>query len=388
MIVMRALFAAFAVSTVAGAGQAEPFPRTKPLEPAEAVKAFRVQDGFRLELLAAEPLVTDPVAAAYDEDGRLYVVEMIDYPHVNGQRQAIRENTADPPIGRVRLLIDRDGDGVFDEGHIFAEKLSWPTGVAVWKGGVFVAATPDIWYFKDTDGDHRADVGGKVFTGLPQVQRPGRHEQPPVGPGPLDLRRGGEQRRPVRPADRPGRSRSSTSSAATSASTRSTQRVRGHLRRRAGSATRSTTGATASSATSATRPSTSSCPALPGAQPVSADPRADARRGRVRRHDPVFRISPPEPWRELRARRWAAVGKAMPRSELVGAGFLTSSSGVTVYRGDAYPAGLPRQPLPRRGRQQPDPPQDPRARRRDVPAPGGPTRTPSSSPRPTPGSAR
>ena len=51
----------------------------------------------------------------------------------------------------------------------------------------------------------------------------------------------------------------------------------------------------------------------------------------------LFRISPPEPWRELRARRWAAVGKAMPRSELVGAGYLTSSSGLTVYRGDAYP---------------------------------------------------
>jgi putative membrane-bound dehydrogenase-like protein len=52
----------------------------------------------------------------------------------------------------------------------------------------------------------------------------------------------------------------------------------------------------------------------------------------------LFRISPPEPWRELRARRWAAVGKSMPRSELVGAGYLTSSSGLTFYRGDAYPA--------------------------------------------------
>src|SRR5262249_58510336 len=51
----------------------------------------------------------------------------------------------------------------------------------------------------------------------------------------------------------------------------------------------------------------------------------------------LFGISPPEPWRELRARRWAAVGKAMPRSELVGAGYLTSSSGLTFYRGDAYP---------------------------------------------------
>ena len=95
MLVMRALVAAFAVLAVAGAGQVEPFPRTKPLEPAEALKAFRVQGGFRLDLLAAEPLVTDPVAAAYDEDGRLYVVEMSDYPHVeSGQRQAVRREHA------------------------------------------------------------------------------------------------------------------------------------------------------------------------------------------------------------------------------------------------------------------------------------------------------
>ncbi len=120
-----------------------------------------------MELLAAEPMVFDPVAAAYDEDGRLYVVEMSDYPHKDPKNdQPFTENTADPPIGRLRLLIDNDGDGRFDEGHIVAEKLSWPTGVAVWKGGVFVAATPDIWYLKDTDGDHRADLREKVFTGF------------------------------------------------------------------------------------------------------------------------------------------------------------------------------------------------------------------------------
>src|SRR5262249_17979097 len=52
---------------------------------------------------------------------------------------------------------------------------------------------------------------------------------------------------------------------------------------------------------------------------------------------PVYRISPPEPWRVLRARRWSDAGKVLPRSELVGAGVVTSSSGVTIYRGDAYP---------------------------------------------------
>ena len=142
-------------------------PGQRRFAPAEAMRSFKVLDGFRLDLLAAEPLVTDPVAAAYDEDGRLYVVEMSDYPHVDpANDKPFAENLGDPPIGRVRLLIDRDDDGVFDEGHIFADKLSWPTGIVVWNGGVFVAATPDIWYLRDNDGDHRADERRRVFTGF------------------------------------------------------------------------------------------------------------------------------------------------------------------------------------------------------------------------------
>jgi glucose/arabinose dehydrogenase len=64
------------------------------------------------------------------------------------------------------LLRDSKGDGVYDESTIFADNLSWPTGLACWKGGVFVAATPDIWYLKDTKGDGKADVRQKVFTGF------------------------------------------------------------------------------------------------------------------------------------------------------------------------------------------------------------------------------
>ena len=70
------------------------------------------------------------------------------------------------PLGRVRLLRDSKGDGVFDQSTIFADDLSWPTGLAVWKGGVFVAATPDVWYLKDTKGDGKADVRQKVFAGF------------------------------------------------------------------------------------------------------------------------------------------------------------------------------------------------------------------------------
>ena len=66
----------------------------------------------------------------------------------------------------MRLLEDRDGDGFYETSHIFAEGLPWPTGIACWDGGVYVTAAPDIWYFKDTNGDGKADIRRKVYTGF------------------------------------------------------------------------------------------------------------------------------------------------------------------------------------------------------------------------------
>lgn len=131
---------------------------TPPSEPAEALKSFETAAGFEMQLVAAEPLVVDPIAAAFDEDGALYVCEMRDYPFKPAEGKS--------PIGTVRLLRDRDGDGVFDQSTVFAEELLWAAGVAPWKGGVFIAAAPDIWYFRDEDGDGRADTKTKVFTGF------------------------------------------------------------------------------------------------------------------------------------------------------------------------------------------------------------------------------
>lgn len=128
--------------------------------PADAVRTFEGVDGFRMELVAAEPLVHSPIAAAFDEDGNLFVCEMTDYPY--------KPTKGADPIGTVRLLRDIDGDGDFDEAHVFADRLLWAAGVVPWRGGVFVAATPDILYLKDTDGDFRADVRRTVFTGFGQ----------------------------------------------------------------------------------------------------------------------------------------------------------------------------------------------------------------------------
>lgn len=130
-------------------------PRIAPHEPADALATFTVHEGFRVEQVAAEPLVASPVAIAYDENGRLYIAEMRDYSEQDKER-----------LGRVRLLVDENGDGRFDRATVFAEGLSWPTAIACWDGGVFVGAAPEIFYLKDTNGDGVSDTQRVVFTGF------------------------------------------------------------------------------------------------------------------------------------------------------------------------------------------------------------------------------
>src|SRR5690606_14678006 len=124
-------------------------------EPADAMKTFQVLDGFKLEQVAAEPLVASPVAIDFDADSRMYVVEMRDYSEQDKGN-----------LGRVRLVEDIDGDGKFDKATIFAEGLSWPTAITCYDGGVFVGAAPDIYYLKDTNNDGKADDKRLVFTGF------------------------------------------------------------------------------------------------------------------------------------------------------------------------------------------------------------------------------
>jgi putative membrane-bound dehydrogenase-like protein len=130
-------------------------PRIPPHEPADALKTFQTLPGFKMEQVAAEPLVHSPVALSFDENGRMYVVEMIDYSEQDNEF-----------LGAVRLLEDTDADGRFDKSTVFADKFSWPTAITCYDGGVFVGAAPDIWYLKDTDGDGLADIRKKVFTGF------------------------------------------------------------------------------------------------------------------------------------------------------------------------------------------------------------------------------
>jgi putative membrane-bound dehydrogenase-like protein len=313
------------------------FPRTPPTEAALAASTFRVQHGFRMELIAAEPLVYDPVAAAYDEDGRLYVVEMSDYPYVDKESdKPFAENTLDPPLGRLKLLTDRDGDGRFDTSTVLADKLSWPTGVAVWKGGVYVAATPSLWYLKDADGDGRAEVREEVLTGFRKFNVQAVMNNLQWGLDHAIYGAGSSNGGAVRPVGRPDAKpiNLSRSDFQFDPATRAFTLISGGARfgntfddwgNRFVCDIRNPAEHVVLPARSLAR------------NPWLAAPRALHDAALAGDTIPIYRISPPEPWREFRARRWAAHGRNLPRSELVGAGFLTSSSGVTIYRGDAYP---------------------------------------------------
>ncbi len=315
-----------------------PFAPT-PFTPAvEAAQTFESLDGFEMQLIAAEPLVTDPVAIAYDEFGRAYVAEMNDYPYTDKARhKPAQENPTDAAIGKVRLLEDTDDDGKFDKSTVFAEDLSWPTGVACWKGGVYVTATPDLWYFKDTDGDGVADVRRKVYTGFRKYNVQAVVNNPVWG---LDHRihisgstNGGKMMKPDAPQAEP------------------IVFSRHDLRFDPVSETLALeSGYGRFGNTFDDFGNRFICnirnPALHMVVPhryLVRNPFLPPQRGiqdigQFGDFLPVHRISPPEAWRVERAARWAREEPDRhPPTELVGAGAVTSSAGITVYRGDAYP---------------------------------------------------
>ena len=136
---------------------AKDLPRYPAVEPKDAIATWQVKKGFKMQLAAHEPQVRDPIAICFDENGRMFVCEMNDYSEM-------REVT--PHMGRISMLQDKDGDGYYETSQIFADDLAWPTGLVWANGGLYVGATPDIWRFEDKDGDGKAEVRQKVFTGF------------------------------------------------------------------------------------------------------------------------------------------------------------------------------------------------------------------------------
>src|SRR5262249_20372100 len=103
-------------------------PRIPPKSPAESLKTFRLHSGFRIELAASEPNLASPVALDFDEDGRLYIAEFLEFNQRDSKQPHGR--------GRIRLLEDTKGDGVYDKSTIFLDNLDSPTAVCCYDGGV------------------------------------------------------------------------------------------------------------------------------------------------------------------------------------------------------------------------------------------------------------
>jgi hypothetical protein len=109
----------------------------------DAMATFRLPEGFKIELVASEPMISDPVAMDVDEYGNMYVIELHGYPlDTSG-------------LGKIKLLTDTNGDGIPDKSTLFADHLRMPTGIMKWKKGLLVVDVPDIIYLEDSDHDHR-----------------------------------------------------------------------------------------------------------------------------------------------------------------------------------------------------------------------------------------
>lgn len=160
-----ALFAAALFAADAPLPHGQQKPPGPPLAPAEAIARMTVPKGFAVELVAAEPDIVNPVAMTFDERGRVWITESLEYPR--------RE--PGPGQDRVKVLEDTDGDGRADRFSVFAEGLNIPSGIAVGAGGVWVANAPDLLFMQDTDGDGRADKQEVVVTGFGRADT---HELP------------------------------------------------------------------------------------------------------------------------------------------------------------------------------------------------------------------
>lgn len=304
---------------------ARELPRIPPLSPQEALKTFRVADGYEMQLVASEPLTGSPVAVEWDADGRMYVCEMRGY-----------SENRDDRISTIGLLTDVDGDGAYDSRVTFADGLRWPTAIFPFDGGLFVGDAPDIFYLKDTDGDGVADLRKEVLTGFGhsnvqgllnsmrwgldnsvhvacssvggQIRRTGS-ESPALNIRGRDLRFDPRsfEFQPTSGAAQHGMCFDDWGRKFVSSNSDHIQQVmyEDHHTTR------------------------NSLMKLPGSRvSIAVDgPQAE-----------VFRISPVEPWRIVRTRLRVA-GQVPGPIEGGGrpAGYFTGATGVTIYRGDAWP---------------------------------------------------
>jgi putative membrane-bound dehydrogenase-like protein len=141
-------------------------PASPPLDPPQALEALVVQPGHRVELVASEPLIGDPVQAVFDASGDLWVCEMRGYmPNADGTGE-------EAPVGRIVRLRDVDGDGAMDESVVFLDHLVMPRAIAPAFDGLLVVEPPNLLYCRDVDGDGRCDDAQVLVSGFGGLENP------------------------------------------------------------------------------------------------------------------------------------------------------------------------------------------------------------------------
>jgi putative membrane-bound dehydrogenase-like protein len=349
--------ARFALATDAPAVRkvtAKDMPRIPHTQAADALKTFRLASGFQLEVVATEPLVSDPVAACFDEFGRMFVAEMHGYPFSQEPTRLNPPGGGKTDAGIIRLLEDTDGDGRMDSSVVYADQISWPTSVCCYNGGIFVLAPERLYYFKDTDGDNKADVREIVLSGFGrdnvQALANGLHWGLDnkitfsAGRNPKKLLHRGKPMFPVGSSDLRFDPKTEKFEVVTGGlqfghsiddwGTRFVCSNSNHIQQ-----------------VVLPQKYLARNPYIAASSPI----RSIAADGASA---PVFRLSPPEPWRIVR-QKWRAEAKGyklvinddgawefipLDPSKKKGAvpteypvGFFTSATGITIYRGNAYP---------------------------------------------------
>ena len=129
------------------------------LSPEESLETFYVPEGYKVELVASEPMIDEPITMVWDGDGRMYVAEM------NTYMQDVDGTGTNLPVSKIKLLEDLDGDGVMDKSTVFIDSLMLPRMILPLENELIVNETYsyDLWSYKDTDGDGVADKKERVY---------------------------------------------------------------------------------------------------------------------------------------------------------------------------------------------------------------------------------
>lgn len=305
-------------------------PRLDPLPPEEAIESFRLHPDFRIELAAAEPLVRDPIALEFDEDGRAYVIELLPYNQYAKPESRLR--------GRIVRLEDTTGDGKFDRSEVYCDELDYPTGLACYDGGLFVGDAPNLLYLKDTDGDGRADHREVLYTGF---------GTDPAGEGQLNSFRWGLDNRIYVSTGLDG---GMVRAAGDVAGQPQSVRNRGFAFDPRSRRFELTSGGGQYGMSFDDWGRTFVCDNSDPAKLLLYDDRYTSRNPWMTppapaisiapdgKYTKVMRISPVDPWRVERT-RMRTEGKFAGSDEGgTPSGFFTAGTGVTIYRGDAWPA--------------------------------------------------